>query len=224
MTEYNDMLAQAARAISDDKPDDLEFALVFPAADADGYISCIGPNFTAHNGIGFLHTAAWLGAEKCAQRLLEMGADPSACDKTGKTPLHMSVWRNMARMTFLLASKGADLDASDSTGMSPLHLAAMSDAVRSADVLVAAGANVDLQDHHGLTPLHWAALKGNHVMTEFLLRHGVNKTIADDAGKTAQMLARERGMDEIAALVADFGRPPPDGKFVHGKPKGPDPR
>lgn len=221
MTEYNEMLARATQAIREDRPDDLELALIFPAADSEGNISSIGFNFAGHNGTGFLHMAAWLGSEKCAALLLDNGADPSSADTTGKTPLHLASWRNIARMAKLLLDNGADPNARDSTGMTPLHLAVMGDGVRAGDVLLKGGAHVDPRDNYGSAPLHWAALKGRVVMAEFLMTHGADKTLTNDAGNTALDVAKRQEADEIIALLSGMEKPPSPPAFKNPKGSGP---
>lgn len=61
-----------------------------------------------------------------AQRLLELGADPRACNDWGETPLHLAV--SLARdaaLTRLLLESGADPTLADASGNTAMHLSVL---------------------------------------------------------------------------------------------------
>jgi ankyrin repeat protein len=86
--------------------------------------------------------------------LLERGANPTAADNNGQTPLHLaassSAKGNQEAVAALLA-KGADLKARDRRGSSPLHRVATPE---MAKYLLEKGADYNAADAMGNTPLH----------------------------------------------------------------------
>jgi ankyrin repeat protein len=87
-----------------------------------------------------VHLAALTGTPEMLGLLLEQGADASAADAWGRTPLHLlgpQDWTRVAAMSRRLADAGADLGAKDARGFTPLHLAAESDCVPMVDLYAA---------------------------------------------------------------------------------------
>jgi Ankyrin repeats (3 copies) len=131
------------------------------------------------NGDTPLHLAAFYRNRDVVEVLLANGADVTAKDSTGLTPLHMVVVNGIRPrhraddqgpkdvMEALLAN-GADVNAKDSTGLTPLHMAERKDLV---ELLLVHNANVDAQDNDGQTPLFAAAEKGADAAVELLLAH-----------------------------------------------------
>lgn len=76
-----------------------------------------------------------------------------------------------------------------------------------AELLLARGAEVERQHYLGTTALHFAAAAGQLEMAALLLEHGADPGRVgrkhDAAGRTPLALARERGHDEVAALLRD---------------------
>ena len=112
--------------------------------------------------------------EACFHLLREAGADLSARDNAGRTPLHHVAECSGARMipevhtnwhrgclqlALLLLRHGADVNATEGRRHnSPLHEAVFSPAMTA--LLVKAGADVNLPNRDGLTPLYTAVLYG----------------------------------------------------------------
>jgi hypothetical protein len=93
-----------------------------------------------------------------ARWLATQGADISAADIWGNTPLHSRArsWRgNVA----VLVELGADVHSASGSIGTPLHAAADAKHAENARLLIAAGANVDAKNNEGLTPLE-LALRG----------------------------------------------------------------
>ena len=103
--------------------------------------------------------------------LLELGADPTAQDYYGNSPLHWAA--TPATVTALLLG-GANLEASGKRGERPLHIAVSQGSKAVVEALLAAGANVNARKNIGSTPLHQAAASLRLDVVELLLAHGAD--------------------------------------------------
>lgn len=90
-----------------------------------------------------------------ARWLVVNGADISAPDNYGETPLHDRAGHWQGKISILL-ELGADVNSSDSKGNTPLHKAAAVGNVQTARILIEHGARVDATNNDGLTPLELA--------------------------------------------------------------------
>jgi hypothetical protein len=95
--------------------------------------------------------------DELARWLVERGADLSATDTWGNTPLHKRA-RAWSGTIAVLLELGAEVEATASIG-TPLHAAADSKHAQNAGLLIRAGARVDAKNKEGLTPLE-LALRG----------------------------------------------------------------
>jgi hypothetical protein len=93
-----------------------------------------------------------------ARWLVEQGADLSATDTWGNTPLHARS-RSRQRGIDVLLELGADIDSDSASVGTPLHAAAASYRIENARLLLQRGAQVDALNREGLTPLE-LALRG----------------------------------------------------------------
>ena len=87
----------------------------------------------------------------------------------------------------------------------PLHSAASARNLEAARLLLERGAPgiVNARQHGGWIPIHAAAANGDRAMVELLLKHRADPKLANDEGKTPAMIAREKGHQEIAALLCE---------------------
>jgi ankyrin repeat protein len=139
-----------------------------------------------------LHVACAAGATAAAAVLLHAGADVTAKDARGASPLHaaMSVLDGDAALALAsaLLAAGAPFDAADADGATPLHAAAAVQA-RSAEALVrallAAGAEASARtSKRGETAAHVAACTGQAGALDALLSRGGEPDALDAAGAT----------------------------------------
>jgi ankyrin repeat protein len=140
-----------------------------------------------------LHVAAYNGNVELAKVLLAHGADPSAKNSWGATPLHEAARSEVpsAAMATLLITKGAKVSATDDNGNTPLHTAVsgftgcmdsmvpfwtknkiMKDRLAVAEVLLANGANINATNGAGRTPLAKATEEKNTAAKAFLAGRG----------------------------------------------------
>ena len=144
-------------------------------------------------------------AVEVAAALVEAGADVSAPDAYGSTPLHSAASSGDAAMMSVLLGAGADVTSRRlSDGSTPLHGTASGFRGNGATVslLVQAGADVNARTHLGATPLHWAVSQGNHAAAARLLELGADRNARDDSGLAADPLGCEHFNNSVFLALA----------------------
>ncbi|MFZ0480444.1 MAG: ankyrin repeat domain-containing protein [Terriglobales bacterium] len=144
-------------------------------------------------------------------RLLELVRKAPAAVNThsadGFTALHFACFFGQPESARLLIEAGAAVDAVAANPMAvmPLHSAASARNLEAARLLLERGAPgiVNARQHGGWIPIHAAAANGDRAMVELLLKHRADPKLANDEGKTPAMIAREKGHQEIAALLCE---------------------
>jgi ankyrin repeat protein len=127
------------------------------------------------NGETALHLTCKAANVDIARYLLENGADPTARDNDGLTPLHIAAAYISDSDIFdllLVANRNVDIDASDESGMTALHFATATSNVTCARFLLSNGANPNTRNQNGSTPLHFAAMFAKDMdIVELLVNH-----------------------------------------------------
>ena len=105
-----------------------------------------------------------------------------------------------------LLERGADPDARDRYGQTALMRAARDGHDELARALIEAGAALDVTAKYGLSALMLAALNGREAIALALARAGADRSIRGTgapgfAGRTAAELARQRGLETLAAAL-----------------------
>ena len=125
------------------------------------------------SAIGPLSAAASGGHKSSVELLIANGADVTAKNKYGSTPLHNAATREIAE---LLITNGADIDAKINDGSSPLLAAAMKGHKEVAELLIAKGANVNTKSESASgedkTALDWAVDQDHTGIADLLRKHG----------------------------------------------------
>jgi ankyrin repeat protein len=116
--------------------------------------------------------------------LLAGGADASARDEHGSTPLHAAASWNDRAVAQLLLDHGADVHARDWEGDTPLFIAAAFGDKAMIGLLLDRGADVNARDDTGWTPLHVAARLGRVEEVGFLLSRGADAGARNTDGHT----------------------------------------
>ncbi|MEA3199577.1 MAG: uncharacterized protein QOE90_1005 [Thermoplasmata archaeon] len=180
-------------------------------------------------GMSALQLAAYLRFAAGVRALREAGAQPdvwaaaalgdverlralAAQDRTlvakpgpdGAAPLHLAAHFGQLDALRALLNLGAPVDgmAGGQFRNAPLHAAAAGAQGEAIALLLAAGADPSLADGNGYLPLHVAAANGSVRGVEALLAGKADPRARGPGGKTALDFARERGMDEVEALLA----------------------
>ncbi|KAI3322863.1 ankyrin repeat-containing domain protein [Xylariaceae sp. AK1471] len=159
--------------------------------------------------------------------LIDRGADVSATDTNGNTPLyeasssnenvritkfkdgstllHVSV-RGSIEMAKLLIDRGADPSAANKDGSTPSHRAAIfPDSIEMVKLLIDYGANVSAVNKYRETPLHWASSKEDIEVAKLLIDRGVDVLAADKNGWTPLYKASSSNNIEMVKLLIDCG-------------------
>jgi ankyrin repeat protein len=118
------------------------------------------------------------GYTPIVEYLIQNGADPSARDAHGWTPLHRAVLWEHVLIVKLLLKAGVDANATDEDGFTPLHIAAKWDHFESAKILIDNGGNVNAQTNRFeptficRTPLELAFLNNRTKVARVLRKAG----------------------------------------------------
>jgi ankyrin repeat protein len=169
----------------------------------------IGADLNARDGNGRtpLHVAAFKGDSLAVQALIRAGADPSLLDEQRYDAVTIAAVRDdISTLKALLAGgASAQLVTSvyDGTALIAAAHLGHDSIVRE---LIQAGAPLDHVNNLGWTALIEAVILGNggprHVETvRALVQAGANAAIADRQGVTPLQHARDRGYDELVALL-----------------------
>lgn len=129
---------------------------------------------------------------KCAEILLEHGADVNALDCTGKTPVAVATLEGRLDVLELFCQRGARINLASTWGATPLMYAQYArrknDRLAATEILCQNGALVNLQDRNGRTALHIAK---DIECVRLLLSYGADTGIETVFGKTPAISAAE---------------------------------
>ena len=160
-----------------------------------------------------LGLAAWRGKREFVDLLLEKGAVvPAPGEHWGQLVL-LSSSKGLPNLFVRLTKDGPNLAGIDAFKNSLLHDAARGGSGEIVDALLGMGFNPSMPDPNGWTPLHYAALDGRLDAVQKLLERGAPLGPRTIAGQSAWNIAKERGMENLAALLASKGADTAEAKF-----------
>lgn len=160
---------------------------------------------TAANQRGALHEACERGYAAIASLLIDAGADPTALDTSGQTPLDLALaYKNesVVAVLFHVTPQRRELREIFERTMKSAAERGRTAVVR---MLLDAGWDVNRQTTEGLTYLHNAAFKGQSNVVRLLVERGAHVDAQDFAGETPLHDAAISGNAETIAILLDHG-------------------
>jgi ankyrin repeat protein len=169
------------------------------------------PNARDSFGRTPLHVAVFAGQREAALALVRRGTDPRAYDSDRIDALTAAAGRGDREMAALLLWLGADPAAvTGPDGRSALIAAARGGHDEVVRELAAAGAFVNYVGGLGWTALMEAVIFGDGsertlATVRALIDAGAKPTFRDWQGTTPLQLARQRGLEQLAAILVSAG-------------------
>lgn len=167
-------------------------------------------NARSVSGLTALHISCSNGSNDIVAMLLNAGADASAIDANGQTPVQVVCFHNHASTLHLLITKGdADfLKRSPSNGWVPLHEAAMRGSLECVKVLLSFNASMYPRSLDGDTPRDLALQYENYNVVEFFDNYPVSQP------KTSITQWLHQNLDRNGALIILQNASMADGSFL----------
>ena len=142
-----------------------------PSLLIDTLCECLEVNARDQHGCMPLHLAK---RAEIAHMLMGHGADLTAVDICGRTPMMHAAMRGDFELVNTYLHAEAKVDVRDKHGDTALHLAATHDHALVIAALHDAGADLNSRDELEWTPLLTAAWRGNRAATRMLLARGAD--------------------------------------------------
>lgn len=165
------------------------------------------------DGATALHWAAQANDVDMAAALVAAGADVSAKNRVGATPMLAAVINGNAELVKLLIGGGGDVNEPLTvTGDTPLMVASRTGIADAVQVLLDNGADVNATENWGrTTPLMWAVAENHARVVRMLIEHGADIEarsvyIPPGTGRGFEgTLPRERREEEVGPVVYASG-------------------
>lgn len=154
-------------------------------------------------------TAVWNGKDRCADALVNAGADINALDTGGNSVLSHACIRNEPECIKRILKYGPNLDLCETNGDSPLYKAVKENNPECVKLLLDAGANVNKKGAGGWTPLHRASRQtGCDMCVKLLIEAGADINIKDNWGRTPLYIAAESRLVSVMKSLIKAGADP----------------
>lgn len=135
-------------------------------------------------GFTALHLAAHFGNLAAMRALVALGADHSAKNVKGTTPLMLASMLEVRYATSFLLRSGASPNERDNSGATALHKA-LKHNTNSVELLMQNKADPFLSDHKGKSPLHYAVRHQNRDFVQHLIDGNADVNLQTEEGITA---------------------------------------
>jgi len=155
-------------------------------------------NESAPDGTRALHWAVYHGETELVRRLLDAGADVTAANDYGSTPMSEAAVRGDVEILKMLLDAGADVDSPNADGQTALMVLARTDNIAAARLLLERGADVNAaEDRKGQTALMWAAAQSRPAMVDLLLEFGADVAARSSAYEWERRVTAEPRVKDI---------------------------
>jgi hypothetical protein len=153
-----------------------------------------------------LVTAAAANDGRRAIALIDAGADVTAAEPNGTTPLHWAAHHGELELVESLLRAGADAAAANAYGATPMSEAAIRGDLGILQALLDAGADVESPNADGQTGLMVLARGSNVAAARLLLERGANVNAAEAwRGQTALMWAAAQSQPQMMRVLLERG-------------------
>jgi ankyrin repeat protein len=149
--------------------------------------------------------AAWRGKREVVDLLLARGAKIPTGGDDWRAAIALAVSHGLTTLFGRLTKGSPDLKAVETDDGSLLHAAAAGSAAEIVGILLDKGLDPAARNRYGWTPLHYAARDGRTQSALKLIERGSPLNARTLMGQTAYNIARERGMEAVAGLLARKG-------------------
>ena len=140
------------------------------------------------------------------QAAITRGADVTAAESDGTTPLHWAVHVDSAVISELLLDVGADATVANRYGVRPIALACTNGNADVIELLLDAGANPNTMTAEGETALMTASRTGALDVVRMLLDRGADINASETwRGQTALMWAAAEGHAHLVPTMLSYG-------------------
>lgn len=144
--------------------------------------------------------------EAAVRAAIARGADVTAVESDGTTPLHWAVHADDTAIVALLLDAGADAGAANRYGVRPIVLACTNGNAAIVELLLEAGADPNTTWTEGETALMTAARTGLVDVVDLLLDHGADVNATESwRGQTALMWAAAEGHASVIPAMLSHG-------------------
>lgn len=152
-------------------------------------------NQRSADGTSALHWAVYHNDVDTVRRLLVAGANPTAKNDYGSTPMSEAAVVGNVEVLKLLLNAGADVESPNADGQTALMIIARTSNVEAAKLLLKRGANVNAREQwRGQTALMWAAAEAQPAMVELLIKHGAQVDARSDVNNWERQVTAEPRM------------------------------
>lgn len=138
--------------------------------------------------------------------LLDAGADPTARNESGLSPIHVATVAGDFPIVLEMLNRHPELvNSRDVRGKTPLHLASEFQRLDVLALLLDFDADTDSADVHGLSPLHRAVRRGGQAITLALIESGANVNQAGHHSILPMHVACFYGNSEVLKMLLEHG-------------------
>ena len=158
--------------------------------------------------------AIWQGRPRnMLERLIKVGADPSAGAMDRKNALHIAVKKNAADLIPFLVKEGVDINGRDEDGQTPLHYALVPVRPEIVKLLLQHGADPAVTDKRGESALYKAVEHADFATITEIAQHPratgiISAAQTFDGMSTPLIAAVRRNQKETVELLLNLGALP----------------